>query len=234
MLRRSSYRVHSLSHKLAEARRSPLKSFTPPVVVGICGGSGSGKTTFARELAHLLGESVVAHLNQDDYYRDLGHLSAQERAVVNFDHPDSIEFDLLETHLDHLAVGLEVAVPTYDFSSHTRVGIRHVVLPKPIIIVEGILLFVQKRVLNRMNHKIFVDTKEDVRFARRLKRDVSERGRTPESVRAQFAATVLPMHNIFVEPSRAAADVVVSGEVPFDGAIAQLCYDIFHELSRKS
>jgi len=222
MLGRFALRHHSLPLKIREAIGVRDKRFVQPYILGVCGGSGSGKTTFCEQLVSILGSDRVAHLRQDDYYRDLTHLDKTARAAVNFDHPDSIEFALLSTHLDHLGQGREVAVPKYDFSSHTRTLIQQIVSPKPIVLVEGILLFADSSTASRIHMKVFIDTSEEVRFARRLRRDVRERGRTPESVEWQFSSTVKPMHNLFVEPKKALADKIVSGETPFESALLEL------------
>ena len=222
MLGRSSLRLHSLSNKVREAIGVHPKKFEPPITLGVCGGSGSGKTTFCEQLVQLLGADRVAYLRQDDYYKDLTHLSPEDRARVNFDHPDSIEFSLLTTHLDFLSSGREIAVPRYDFASHCRTTIQQILSPKPIVLVEGILLFADVQTSLRLQHKIFIDASEQVRFQRRLRRDIRERGRTPESVEWQFQSTVSPMHNLFVEPKKIIADRIVSGESPFEPTLLEL------------
>lgn len=199
------------------------KNYVRPFVLGVCGGSGSGKTTFCNQLVSLLGPDRVLHLRQDDYYKDLSHLQPEQRAEVNFDHPDSIEFSLLATHLDLLQEGLEIAVPKYDFSTHTRTAIQQIMSPKPVVVVEGILLFSDHTTAERLQYKIFIDTCEDVRYQRRLKRDVRERGRTAESVQKQFQTTVKPMHEVFVENRKQHADRIVSGETPFEPTLIELC-----------
>jgi uridine kinase len=193
-----------------------------PYIIGVCGGSGSGKTTFCDQLLALLGPDRAAHLSQDDYYKDLSHLSPQARAEVNFDHPDSIEFGLLSEHLDRLGQGEPVAVPTYDFSTHTRSGRQHIISPKPVVLVEGILLFSHDVTVEKFDYRVFIEAREAVRFERRLHRDVKERGRSAESVTRQFQSTVRPMHNLFVEPRRQMADRVISGEEPFEPLLIEL------------
>jgi uridine kinase len=172
---------------------------------------------------NLLGGDRVIHLKQDDYYRDLLHLPREDREQINFDHPDSVEFELLLEHLESLTTGHEIAVPKYDFSSHCRVHVEQIVSPKPIILVEGILLFSSEILTSKMDLKVFIDTPADVRFDRRMRRDVRERGRSAESIQEQFLRTVLPMHETYVEPSKMLADRVISGELPFEPHL----YDIF-------
>lgn len=221
-----SVKVHSLSTKVREATGLRNRDFEPPIVLGVCGGSGSGKTTFCHQFVRLLGADRVAHLRQDDYYRDLKHVPLAEREKVNFDHPESVEFDLLLEHLDSLTAGHEIAVPRYDFSTHTRIHVEQIVSPKPIVLVEGILLFAEESLANRIDVKVFIDTPEEVRFDRRLRRDVRERGRTRESVHSQFRETVQPMHQTFVEPTKTVADRVISGELPFEPHLYDLCSQI--------
>jgi uridine kinase len=203
-----------------------------PVVVGVSGGSGSGKTTFCSELVAQLGEATVLHLKQDNYYRDLSHLLPSERDRVNFDHPQALEFELLCVHLKQLVSGADVEVPTYDFATHTRKSQSIRLSPKPVVLIEGILIFSQPGILEHLTHSVFVDAPEEVRLGRRIKRDIEERGRSRESVEAQFFATVAPMHNRYVEPSKENAHIIVSGEKPFDDTLEKLCAK-FNEGSRK-
>jgi uridine kinase len=221
-----SVKVHALSTKVREATGLKSRYFEPPIVLGVCGGSGSGKTTFCHQFVHLLGADRVAHLRQDDYYRDLSDIPLSEREKVNFDHPGSVEFDLLLEHLDSLSAGHEIAVPKYDFATHTRIHVEQIVSPKPIILVEGILLFAHEILTSRIDVKVFIDTPEEVRFDRRLRRDIRERGRTGESVRSQFTETVQPMHQTYVEPKKTIADRVISGELPFEPHLYDLCSQI--------
>jgi uridine kinase len=193
-----------------------------PVVVGVSGGSGSGKTTFCRKLVERLGDDLVLHLKQDNYYRDLSHLTPVERDAINFDHPQALEFELLAHHLSELLAGVSVRIPVYDFATHTRRVETALLQPKPVILIEGILIFSQPAIVGHLRHSIFVETPEAVRLERRIRRDIDERGRTRESVEAQFFATVAPMHNLFVEPSKAIASQVVSGEAPFTDFIEDL------------
>jgi uridine kinase len=174
-------------------------------LVGICGGSGSGKTTLARLVAAELGASRIAF---DTYYRDQSHLSIDERAQLNYDHPSSLDVELLATHLDDLSVGRPIEAPVYDFSTHSRTDRVEPVEARDVVIIEGILLLAFPEIATRLALRVFRDCPENVRFARRLRRDMVERGRTELSVYRQFEATVKPMHDQFVEPSRAEADIV--------------------------
>jgi uridine kinase len=149
-----------------------------------------------------------------------------ERDAVNFDHPQALEFELLGAHLSQLLNGSAVDVPLYDFATHTRQTKSLRLSPRPVVLIEGILIFSQQRIFEQLNYSFFVDTCQDVRLERRIQRDVAERGRTPESVRAQFFATVAPMHDLFVEPSKAKAKVVISGESPFEDTIQQLAQEL--------
>ncbi len=180
-----------------------------PLVIGIAGGSGSGKTTVAQEILNRVGPDRIAFLQHDSYYKDLTGLPPAQRAEVNFDHPNSLETELLIQHVLTLREGKPVEVPIYDFAHHRRTGETFAVLPHPVIMVEGILIFADKALRDLFDVKIFVDTDADIRFIRRLQRDISERGRTTESVIHQYQATVRPMHLEFVEPSKRYADVII-------------------------
>lgn len=181
----------------------------PPLIIGVAGGSGSGKSTVARAMIRELAPTRVAHLSHDAYYRDLAHLPFEARAVQNFDHPDSLETELLVEHLDALREGREALVPEYDFGAHARKSESRPVSPAPVILVEGVLLLADPEVRSRLDLAIFVDTAADVRLARRLRRDVEERKRSPASVLDQYEATVRPMHQAFVEPSRHHAHIIL-------------------------
>lgn len=180
-----------------------------PVVLGVAGGSGSGKSTVVREVCARLGEGMTCVLHHDAYYRDLAHLSFEERSVVNFDHPDSLETQLMADHVHLLLEGAPVAVPTYDFSKHTRTSETRALHPTPVVVLDGILVLADARLRDTMDLKVFVDTEPDIRLLRRIRRDVVKRGRTADSVIAQYEATVRPMHMQFVEPSKRFADLVV-------------------------
>jgi len=181
---------------------------TRPLIIGVVGGSGSGKTTVARAIQQAMSVRA-AFLDQDGYYKDLGHMTLVERKLVNFDHPDSIGTDLLVEHLEQLARGEAIDKPTYDFAEHTRAEGRVRVDANPIVLVDGILLFADKRLRDLFDIKVYVDVADDVRFIRRLERDVVERGRTMADVIRQYLNTVRPMHLEFVEPSKRYADVIL-------------------------
>lgn len=178
---------------------------------GICGGSGAGKTTLTRRLLERFGERDASVLAFDAYYRDLSHLTFTERRRGNFDHPDSLDSNLFLQHLDALRQGIDVDVPIYDFATHTLSGRFERVAAAPVLLVEGILLLAFEEVAERLDYSIFMDVPEDVRLHRRIHRDVTERGRPEDHVRRQFAATVAPMHDAYVQPSRHRADRIVAG-----------------------
>ncbi len=180
------------------------------VLIGVAGGTGSGKTTLAGKLNSHFGSGAVL-ISQDCYYKDLSHLPIEERANVNFDHPDSIDFDLFKEHLVELKKGHSIILPEYDFTTHTRVNQTKIVDPAAIILVEGILLYAVSEVRELFDLKIFIDTDDDIRILRRLERDIQERGRDFNSVKNQYLTTVKPMHSKFVEPTKVQADVVIWG-----------------------
>jgi len=180
-----------------------------PIVIAVAGGTGSGKTTVAKEILERVGAQHIAYIPHDAYYRDLSHLSPDERSQVNFDHPDSLETKLLVEHLRALRDGRAVEIPIYDFTTHTRTPHTRRVELAPVILVEGILVFVELELRKLFDVKLYVDSDADVRFIRRLRRDILERGRTVESVCEQYLSTVRPMHLEFVEPSKRYADVII-------------------------
>ena len=179
------------------------------MIIGICGGTGSGKTTVANRILETVSADEVVFIQQDLYYRNLKDMPLDYRNAANFDHPDAIDNELLANHLKKLNAGEPVELPIYDFRTHTRLPDTTPIQAKPIVIVEGILIFAEPRVLEQMDIKVFVDTPDDIRFIRRLRRDIAERGRTLDSVIEQYIATVRPMHMQFVEPSKRFADVII-------------------------
>jgi uridine kinase len=196
------------------------------LVIGIAGGSGSGKTTVAQTILQRVGPHRIAFLQHDSYYKSLAGLPPNQRAEVNFDHPDSLESDLLEEHIRQLRQGNAVQVPIYDFSTHSRTDRTFTVEPRAVILVEGILIFSEKVLREVFDVKIFVDTDSDLRFIRRLQRDITERGRTTESVIKQYLRTVRPMHLEFVEPSKRYADIIIPeggfNEAALDMVVARI------------
>ena len=180
-----------------------------PLVIGIAGGSGSGKTTVAQEILQRVGPDRIAYIQHDSYYKDLTGLPPAQRAEVNFDHPNSLETGLLIEHVEQLKSGHTIEVPIYDFSTHSRTDQTFTVTSHGVIVVEGILIFVEAALRSLFDVKLFVDTDADIRLIRRLQRDISERGRTVENVIKQYQATVRPMHLEFVEPSKRYADVII-------------------------
>mmetsp|Transcript_42691 Transcript_42691/g.129681 ORF Transcript_42691/g.129681 Transcript_42691/m.129681 type:complete len:294 (-) Transcript_42691:138-1019(-) len=195
----------------------------PRITIGIAGGTGAGKSTLARAVYRELGgPSNVTYLMHDDYYRDLSHLPVEERARTNFDHPDSLETDLLVRHLRDLKEGKSVDAPRYDFSVHSRTSEVIRTRPKSIVLVEGILIFSEPELVDQLDVKVFVDADSDIRLMRRIARDTSERGRSVDEVMEQYKETVRPMHEEFVEPSKSAADVVVHSEGHGDVALRMI------------
>jgi uridine kinase len=180
-----------------------------PIVIGVAGGSGSGKTTVVRRIVESLGPDQVTVLEHDRYYRDRNDLRLEERASLNYDHPDALETDLLVQHVRDLKAGLTIQVPLYDFTRHARRTDTETVAPRTAIIVEGILIFIDRALRDLMDVKLFVDADADTRFIRRLRRDVAERGRSMESVVEQYLGTVKPMHFEFVEPTKRYADLII-------------------------
>jgi uridine kinase len=197
-----------------------------PVIIGIAGGTGSGKTTVAQAIYDRVGRDRIEWISHDSYYRNFDGLSTEERHKINFDHPDSLETELLTRHLDVLAKGSSVDVPMYDFSVHARRVETQRVEPRRVIIVEGILVLAEPELRRRINIKLFVDTPADIRFMRRLLRDIQSRGRTLDSVVKQYLTTVRPMHEEFVEPSKRYADLIIpeggENQVALDAIIARV------------
>ena len=186
-----------------------MQQASPPVVIAIAGGTGSGKTTVANVILGRVGADHIALLSHDAYYKDLKDLPSVQRDLVNFDHPESLQTGLMVEHIQMLRRGEAVHVPVYDFTTHSRKSMSLLVHPQPVILVDGILLFAEPELRRLFDVKIFVDTPPDIRFIRRLERDIRERGRSVESVIHQYQTTVRPMHLEFVEPSKRYADVII-------------------------
>lgn len=205
---------------------NPAWPSTKPFILGVSGGSGSGKTYFSQALMHELsrnhGENICELIYQDNFYIDQSHRFDRDGGAVNFDHPESIDFGLLAACLQKLKNGEETEIPIYDFATHKRQPQTLKVTPQRIIIVDGILIFHAEEVRRLFDDLIFFQTPEDLRFQRRLERDVKERGRTPEGVREQFYRQVKPMHDLFVEPSKAFARTVVHDEGDYEQVLDQL------------
>jgi uridine kinase len=182
---------------------------TTPLVIAIAGGTGSGKTTVANVIINRVGAQHIAYLPHDAYYKDLQDLPEAQRAQINFDHPNSLDTGMLIEHVRKMKAGLPIEHPVYDFKTHSRTDQTVRLEPQPIVIVEGILIFVEPNLRELFDVKIFVDTPPDIRFIRRLARDINERGRTVDSVIQQYQETVRPMHLEFVEPSKRYADVII-------------------------
>jgi uridine kinase len=180
-----------------------------PVVIGIAGGSGSGKTTVLERIIREIGSNPIAILDHDAYYEDLSHLPPEQRAQFNFDHPDALETDLMREHLDDLVAGEAVEKPVYDFTTHTRRDETETVEPRPVILIEGILVLAEPLLEEQMDIKIYVDAADDIRLMRRIRRDLQERDRSIEGILRQYERTVRPMHLEFVEPSKREADVII-------------------------
>jgi uridine kinase len=199
---------------------------TAPVVIGIAGGTGSGKTTVAQAIYDRVGSDRIEWISHDSYYRNFDALSAEDKAKINFDHPDSLETELLVRHLDVLAKGSSVEVPLYDFAAYARKSETLHVQPHKVLIVDGILILAEPELRKRIDIKLFVDTPADIRFVRRLTRDIESRGRSLQSVVSQYLATVRPMHEEFVEPSKRHADLIIpeggENQVALDAIISRV------------
>ncbi|MFZ2493736.1 MAG: uridine kinase [Thermoanaerobaculia bacterium] len=197
-----------------------------PVIIGIAGGTGSGKTTVARAIYDQVGSDRIEWISHDSYYRNFDGLPDEERKRINFDHPDSLETELLVRHLDVLGKGSSVEVPVYEFTTHSRSIETQTVQPRKVIIVEGILVLAEPELRKRIDIKLFVDTPPDIRFMRRLTRDIQARGRTLEAVVEQYLTTVRPMHEEFVEPSKRYADLIIpeggENQVALDAIVSRV------------
>ena len=205
-----------------------------PFIIGVAGGSGSGKTTISSSIIEHIGAERVALISHDAYYRHRPHLSYEERTRVNYDHPDSLETELMLVHLDAIAAGHSIELPVYDFSRHLRRPATVTVHSRPVIMIEGILILADPRLREVMDLRVYVDTDPDLRVLRRLERDMRERGRSFESVVAQYHATVRPMHLQFVEPSKRHADVLIPEGYNRDavGALVSMIRDVLARLGR--
>jgi uridine kinase len=198
------------------------KALNRPRIIAVSGGSGSGKTTLVQRLVAATGAGGIMVVHMDNYYQDLVHLSQEERDLRNFDHPEAFDTQLLQAHIQALHAGQSIERPTYDFASHTRLGAPVTLAPAPVIVLDGILSLHWPALRGLLDLGIFVDVSDDVRFIRRLQRDVSERGRTVDSVVAQYLATVKAMHDLYVAPQKYVADIIVSWEDYNDRAVAML------------
>lgn len=180
-----------------------------PLIIGVAGGSGSGKTTVVRHIINTIGEEDIVLLQHDSYYRDLKHLPFEERKKHNFDHPSALETELLIRHIKALKEGYQVEIPIYDFTKHIRKEKTQLVQPKKVILIDGILIFTEKELRKQMNIKLYVDTDDDIRLLRRIQRDIVERDRELENVLTQYQKFVRPMHLEFVEPTKRYADIII-------------------------
>ena len=201
--------------------------------IGICGGTGSGKTTIARAIVDAVGAERVVLVEQDSYYRNLSDMPLDERHQANFDHPDSIDSDMLVNHLIRLKQGLAVEMPLYDFVTHTRSDQIIIIHPRPVVIIEGILIFAEPRVLDLLDVRVFVDTPDDIRLMRRLERDINERGRTFERTLEQYRRTIRPMHFEFVEPSKRHADIIIPEGAQTGVSVEFLCSLVREKLNKQ-
>ena len=199
------------------------------VIVGIAGGTGSGKTTLSEKILETFPDCAIL-ISQDSYYKDLSHLTEEERSHQNFDHPDSIDFELLKSHLNLLKNNKPIEIPIYNFRVHARENYTKTILPAKIIVLEGILLFAVPEIRELCDLKIFVETDDDIRLLRRIERDMSERGRNFESIRDQYITTVKPMHDAFVEPSKRYADVIFPSLKRNDAGLAMIISSLKKDL----
>lgn len=201
-----------------------------PVIVGIAGGSASGKSTLAKAIIEKVGEEHISLIGHDNYYKNLCHLSIEERAKVNFDHPDSLDTDLLVQHIRDLKDGKGIEIPSYDFATHSRRPSTIAIAPRKIILVDGILIFSESELTKLMDMKIFVDTDDDIRLIRRIRRDTIERGRDVNSIIDQYVQTVRPMHELYVEPSKRKADIIVPAGQGIQPAALEMCVSRLREI----
>ncbi|HKO15641.1 MAG TPA: uridine kinase [Gemmatimonadaceae bacterium] len=204
-----------------------------PLIIGIAGGSGSGKSTVARNVAQALGAASVAFIDMDAYYRNFVHLPLAERRRINWDHPDAFDWELLVAQLTRMAAGEAIEKPVYDFVGHTRSPRTVIIPPAEVVVVDGILLFADARVRDRCDVKVFVDADADIRLIRRIRRDMARRGRPLEEILEQYVSTVQPMHLQFVEPAKRYADVIVPRGGHNQVAIEMIVARIQNRLSAK-
>jgi len=221
-----------ISQIIAEHQFGPVKGDARPLFIAIAGGSGSGKTTIARSVVDIVGRDKVVYLQQDAYYRDQSHLSLEDRTKINYDHPDSIELELMVEHLAALRNGQPIERPIYNFETHLRTDETYTLVPEPAVIVEGILLLADARLREQFDVRVYIDTEADLRLMRRIQRDIVERGRSIESVLDQYQKTVRPMHYQFVEPSKRYADIIIPEGIN-TGAIGTVSSMIRHFLDQR-
>ncbi|MBK6750933.1 MAG: uridine kinase [Pyrinomonadaceae bacterium] len=203
------------------------------MIIGICGGTGSGKTTIARSIVEAVSAQNVVLVEQDSYYRNLSDMPLDERHQANFDHPDSLDSDMLVNHILRLKQGLSIEMPLYDFATHTRSEKIEIIEPRPVVIVEGILIFAEPRVLDLLDVRVYVDTPDDIRLMRRLRRDITERGRTFERTLEQYERTIRPMHYEFVEPSKRHADIIIPEGAQTGVTVEVLCGLVQRKLNKE-
>ncbi|HEX3102531.1 MAG TPA: uridine kinase [Pyrinomonadaceae bacterium] len=204
------------------------------MIIGICGGTGSGKTTIAKAVVETVGAENVLMLEQDSYYRNLGDMPLDERHQANFDHPDSIDIDMLVNHIKRLKQGEPIEMPIYDMVTHTRLDRMEPLAPKPVVIVEGILIFSERRILELLDLRVFVDTPDDIRLLRRIRRDIKERGRTLELTLDQYERNIRPMHLEFVEPSKRWADMIIPEGAQTGMSVQALCSMVRERLKEEA
>lgn len=205
-----------------------------PLIIGVGGGSGSGKTTVVKKIIEMVGENQINLMQHDAYYRDLSHMPAEERAKQNFDHPASLETELMVRHLNAIKSGFAVDIPIYDFATHTRSSEKATLVPTKVVLVDGILIYAEKSLRELMDIKIFVDTDSDVRLLRRLQRDIVQRGRSLESVLKQYERYVRPMHEEFVEPSKRYADIIIPHGGQNRIALDMVAATLFREMEKRN